>query len=141
MVAVGISKGKGKQRRIMNAKTTSLACALAFGLCATAFGEETSPAPSDTASAADTAPAAVTTDQQPAPVAVEANPAEPCDTQPSTCCKKADDAPCEKTPETDMAEDGNKEPEAENTGYTPLTFQWPESGNDSEEIKEGGVDE
>ena len=119
----------------MNAKTTSLACALAFGLCATAFGEETSPTPSDTA------PAAVTTDQQPAPVAVEANPAKPCDTQPSTCCKKADDAPCEKTPETDMAEVGNKEPEEENTGYTPLTFQWPESGNDSEEIKEGGVDE
>ena len=40
-----------------------------------------------------------------------------------------------------MAEVGNKEPEAENTGYTPLTFQWPESGNDSEDVKEGGVDE
>lgn len=47
----------------MNAKTTSLACALAFGLCATAFGEETSPTPSDTAPAADTVPAPVTTYQ------------------------------------------------------------------------------
>ena len=69
----------------MNAKTTSLACALAFGLCATAFGEETSPAPSDTAAAADTVPTVVATDQQPAPAATETNPAEPCDAQPSAC--------------------------------------------------------